>query len=516
MSTTLNPVHPVNPVNTDHSESLSSERVTFGSAATALPTMAEHEESLAAADGVRSAQPVGGGLFYGWIMVPLAMLALAASSPGQTYGVTIFNESIRTDLRLDHGAFALAYTLGTIFGAFPITLFGWSMDRFGIRATMLAMIGLFSMACLFMSLATGWVLLMFGFMFLRMLGPGALAFVSGNTLAYWFERRLGMVEGIRSLGTALAMAFTPMISLYLMHRFGWRGAYVCFAIFMAAVLLPLFWKFYRNRPGDLGQYIDGHSLQRIEADRNARQGQPHSPDFTLGQALRTPAFWIISGGTATYGLVQTALFFSLVPIFAERGLTATDAATMLSVFGVALTLMQFIGGMLADRFSSRHLMAAGLTLFSCGLGLITFGGTGLSPIVIGLIFGTSQGLFMGAAHPVWARYFGREHLGKIRGCLMTINVASSSLGPLFAGVTYDLFGHFGFAMIVFTFAPLPLAALSLAAHKPMLNPESCPESAADASGNSQSLELTNPVAGPHARPAHAPHPDSPTLAPEPV
>ena len=406
-------------------------------------------------------------LYYGWIMLPLAMLALAASSPGQTYGVMIFNEMIRSQLQLGHSSFALAYTIGTILGAFPIPLFGWGMDRFGNRATMLALMGMFSLACLLMSLVQGWLMLTVGFLFLRMLGPGALAFVSGNTLAYWFDKRLGMVEGIRSLGTALSMACTPVLSLFLMQHYGWRGAYVGFALFSAGVLLPLFWLLYRNQPGDLGQYIDGVTLQRAELARHTRQAISAEQDFTLSEALKTAAFWIISAGTATYGLVQTALFFSLVPIFAERGLTAADAATMLSVFGIALTLMQLLGGILADRWAATQLMCLGLLLFSAGLSLITFAGSGTSPVLIGAIFGSSQGIFLGAAHPVWARYYGRQHLGKIRGCLMTINVASSSLGPLFAGVTYDLFGNFGFAMAVFMLVPLPIALLSLAARKPV-------------------------------------------------
>jgi len=67
---------------------------------------------------------------------------------------------------------------------------------------------------------------------------------------------------------------------------------------------------------------------------------------------------------------------------------------------------------------------------------------------------------------LWARYFGRRHLGKIRGVLMTINIGSSSLGPLFAGLTRDWQGNFDMALIVFTLAPLPIALLSLLVASP--------------------------------------------------
>jgi hypothetical protein len=38
--------------------------------------------------------------FYGWVILPLAMFAMFATSPGQTFGVSIFNEPMRESLKL--------------------------------------------------------------------------------------------------------------------------------------------------------------------------------------------------------------------------------------------------------------------------------------------------------------------------------------------------------------------------------------------------------------------------------
>ena len=45
--------------------------------------------------------------YYGWAMLPLSMAALIASSPGQTFGISVFNEPMRTSLELTHGQLAL-------------------------------------------------------------------------------------------------------------------------------------------------------------------------------------------------------------------------------------------------------------------------------------------------------------------------------------------------------------------------------------------------------------------------
>jgi len=87
-------------------------------------------------------------------------------------------------------------------------------------------------------------------------------------------------------------------------------------------------------------------------------------------------------------------------------------------------------------------------------------------LVAGVALGISQGIYFGATHPLWARYFGRRHLGRIRGTLMTITVSSSSLGPLLAGLTRDWQGSFTLALILFAITPLPIAVLSLLVSSP--------------------------------------------------
>jgi MFS transporter, OFA family, oxalate/formate antiporter len=403
-------------------------------------------------------------VYYGWVMLPLSMVALVASSPGQTFGISIFNEPMRLSLDLTHGQLAWAYTLGTLFGAVPIAYIGHLMDRHGLRRTMLGVVTLFALACLATSRAHDWLTLTASFCLLRMLGPGALGFLSGNTLAFWFERRLGTVEGLRQLGMALAMAVIPLLNLWLVERWGWHGAYALLGIGLWLAIFPTFFLFFRNRPDELGQAIDGAHLPPTAV--HSAVSSIDESGLTLAEALRTRSFWIMTTGTALFGLILTAVFFCLAPIFQERGLSEQHAAATLMVYAIALAAMQLAGGMLADRLPAPPLLALGVAGLALGAVVLHLAMTVIvAQIACGLL-GASQGLFFGATQPLWARYFGRRHMGEIRGVLMTINVASSSLGPLIAGVTKDHFGEFDFAMIAFALAPLPVAVLSLFATPP--------------------------------------------------
>ncbi len=110
------------------------------------------------------------------------------------------------------------------------------------------------------------------------------------------------------------------------------------------------------------------------------------------------------------------------------------------LFAVCLSVMPLIGGTLSDRLRAPVLLATGLTGLGVSMVILNVASTPAAALVAGAAMGTSQGVYFGAVQPLWARYFGRRHLGKIRGVLTTVNVGSSSLGPLLAGVTRDLSG----------------------------------------------------------------------------
>lgn len=428
------------------------------------PGALPHSDDKGRPDPIAGSPPRRRKLYYGWIMLPVATLVLVASAPGQTFGVSIFNEPMRTSLDLSHSQFAAAYMLGTALAALPIWWFGWFMDRYGLRrATLLAVIA-FALACFVTAGARNWLTLFAAFFCLRTLGPGALAFLSSNTLSYWFEKRLGLVEAVRTLGMAGATCAIPQINLWLERDWGWRGAYAVLGVAIFAILFPTILLFFRNRPRDVGQRIDGAAHR--DGDGALRSTDETLVGLTLSQTIRTYSFWIVTIGTTLFALIHTAIFFALVPILKERGMDEGDATRLMLCFAVGSVAFQLLGGALTDRFHAPLLLFFGVTSMSVGTALLGFASGIEMAGLAGAILGASQGLFFGASQPLWARYFGRLHLGKIRGLLMTAMVGMSSLGPLAAGLAKDQLGSFDAALIAFTLLPIPVALLSLAVAVP--------------------------------------------------
>ena len=278
-----------------------------------------------------------------------------------------------------------------------------------------------------------------------------------------------MVEGLRQLGMAAAMTLIPTFNLWLVHAFGWRSAYSLLGCSLWLLLLPPMLLWFRNRPEELGLCIDGAPRQRPTQDTATDDVLlDFDPNWglSLSQTLRQRSFWIVASGTTLFGIVHTAVFFCLVPIFLDRGLSEANAAGMMMVFAVSLALMNFVGGLLADRLPAPLLLALGIAGLGVSMALLLAMSQAPAAYLVGGVMGLSQGLFFGTSQPLWARYFGRRHLGKIRGLLTTVNVGSSSLGPLFAGLLRDHLGSFDPALLAFAIAPLPLALLALTAQPP--------------------------------------------------
>lgn len=393
-------------------------------------------------------------------MAPIATLAIMCTAPAQTYGVSVFTPFIRETLGLTPAEVAGAYMMGTLLASLPLTLIGTFMDRYGPRlATTIVVIGVVS-ACWLLARATGLVSLFFAFFLLRLFGQGSLGMMSQNTLAFWFSRRLGFVSGLNATGAALTIAFAPRIHFFLTQQVGWRISYALLGLMIALLLLPMLLLFYRNHPEDVGQRMEDEGTVRLGVVPNPDSSETPS-GWTFALAIRTPAYWITAACVATWALVGTAVAFCAPSIFEMRGLVAAEAAArtthIFTAMGLTLVAANVFTGMLADRLQLQHMMAAGMFATVLVGALLRLPDSEHWVIAIGIVMGLAQALMMAIGATVWVRYFGREALGRIRGSVMTILVASSSVGPfLLEGVAAWLGDYQGVLTMMMLF-PLPLA-----------------------------------------------------------
>ncbi len=406
--------------------------------------------------------------FYGWLMLPVVMVVQIATSPGQTYGISVFNPFIRESLGLTHSALSGAYMMGTLLASLPMTYIGSLMDRYGPRLTLAVTICLFGLACVGMSRVSGAFSLFVVFLFLRMLGQGAMGLIGVNTLAMWFNRQLGIAGGIANLGFTLAMGMIPAAHLGLIGVFGWRTAYGVLGGLVCVGVLPLLAVLYRNRPEDVGQLPDGRPGPPLHTPpgRGAAAQEADEKAFTLPQALRSRAYWVLAVSTATWSMAITGITFHIVQVFLDAGLTESDATLMFTSMAASMAVARLIGGIAVDRLRLNLLMAGSMAGMCLSMPLLLNMTTTAHGQLFGVITGLSQGVLMAVTATVWVRYYGRAHLGKIRGSLTTIGVAASSIGPFVMGYAHDLYGGYSEALWLFAALYAPQVLTSLLATPP--------------------------------------------------
>lgn len=400
--------------------------------------------------------------FYGWLMLPVVMITMVATSPGQTFGVSVFNPYIRQALSLSHSEISGAYMLGTFLASLPMIYVGALMDRYGLRRTLTGVVVLFGLACVGMSQVSGLVTVFFAFLCLRMLGQGAMELLANNTLAMWFHNRLGLAAGIVSVVSGLVTGVVPMFHLWLIQSLDWRWAYALLGMVIWGVMMFILAVFFRNRPEEIGQIVDGAPSVASARVESMGKGQ----DFQLSQAMKTRAYWIMAISMALPAMIITGIHFHVVQIYLDCGLTQADAATMFTISAVSYAIFMFSGGVLADRLPLNILLAVATAgLSGTVLMLLHVSSIGTSQIFAGMM-GIGQGILSAVGATLWVRYYGRAHLGKIRGSLATVGVAASSTGPFIMGAGHDYFGGYHEVLWVFAALTIPMIFVGLFATPP--------------------------------------------------
>ena len=400
--------------------------------------------------------------YYGWLMVPVAMVAQAVTGVGQTYGISVFNPSLLESLGISLSALSGAYMVGTLAAALPQTLIGSLMDRLGIRKTTLGILLLLGAACQLFSRVNSLAALLVGFFTLRLLGQGALSLMAGNIPALWFRKRLGTVTGIVSSGFSISMAVLPPFFLYLINQLGWRAAYARLGVLVWLIALPLV-ALLRDGPADVGQELDGG----ISEEARKAQALPKADDvWTAAQARKTPAYWIMVSNAALWAMVITAVFFNLLSILDAQGITAGVAAATYTTYAAASLATQLLMGPIADRGSLRVLLLICMSSLAAGIAVLSQAAVPWMAHSYAVLIGISAGLISLLGGTLFARYYGRESLGQLKGGMLTAQVAGSSLGPLITGLIYDLTGSFRISLWIFVGLLIPAALLSLRAVRP--------------------------------------------------
>jgi MFS family permease len=230
-------------------------------------------------------------IYYGWVVLGVAALAMVGTLPGRTQGLGLITEPLLRDLGLGRVAYAQINLVATLIGAAGCFGVGRLLDRYGSRNVLTMLALLLGVVVVTMSQAVGFAALLVFVTLTRALGQSALSVVSLAMVGKWFRQRLTKAMAIYALVMSIGfMIAFPAVGAVVQSQ-GWRFAWGAIGVSLLLVLAPVAWMFDRSSPEAMGLEVDG-------GQDGGDETRMEPAAWTLGQALRSPAFWRIAARCA--------------------------------------------------------------------------------------------------------------------------------------------------------------------------------------------------------------------------
>jgi MFS family permease len=399
-------------------------------------------------------------IYYGWIIVGVSFLCWFAADAFGWYTFGIFMGPITRELGWTTVMLTGAMTIRTVVAGLSGPVIGPLADtRHGARIIMslgILIAGAVPMASSRVNALWQWYLF-YGVMGgLGMIGYGGL--VTNTVIAKWFIRKRGRAMGIATIGVSISGVVFVQLVHRLISSYGWRTTLVVLGLVIwGLTFLPVF-LFVRRRPEDMGLRPDGDDPDMIEFETNDSTVADHvyseEEIWTLKEALRTKALWLLLIGFNITGLAISGIFIHFFPYVVTKGFSTDLAARAMTVLAVCCAIVKIPWGLIAERIHVRYCITACYS--GCAMSLIILLSSNTVPYVF--LFAIAYGVTLGGdivvRELVWANYYGRTFLGTIRGVIMPANLISMAGGPLFAAWLRDITGDYQVPYTVFLFASI--------------------------------------------------------------
>ncbi|WP_317851916.1 MFS transporter [Planococcus sp. 4-30] len=408
-------------------------------------------------------QLTGNAFHYGWVIIAIAALSQFFSGPGQTYSNSIFIDYYIEDFGWSRSTVSGIYSAATLTAGFLLFFVGRLIDRNGSRKMAVAVSIALAVACFFNSFVTSLVMLFIGFFFIRLLGQGSMALISSSLIPQWFVKKRGRAISIAAIGGLVSSAAFPLLNVWLIESFGWRSSWLILGVIIIVCFTPLALFLIQNSPEEMGLLPDNGDKLRKEPEKMAIE----EVSWSVKEASKTRAFWLLLLCAAIPGIVNTGLTFHLVSIFAQKSLSLETAASILSLTALIGLPVTFITGILLEKVKVQYMLTLVFAGELLSLFLLQKADFLAAAVIFGLVWGVSMGIERIVMAVVWPNYFGRKHIGSISGISMAMVVTGSALGPLPLGIAFDLFG--GYVEILWTLMIFPVFGIisALLANPPM-------------------------------------------------
>ena len=409
--------------------------------------------------------------YYGWVIVAAAFLGTFIGGGLQSFTFSIFLEPMGKDLGWSKTVLTGALTVRIITAASLAPFFGVTVDRHGPRLLIMLAAIIGSIAALLISRVTEIWQFYVIFAFVGISGGAGLGgVVTGATVSKWFVRLRGRALAITTMaGPAPGLFLAPIMTLIVFNQ-GWRSGWILMSILFITLLLPVAF-FMVRQPEDIGLLPDGASSKdELEIAYKKRGGLESLYSWSLRESLRTKALWSLVVTQILSGLAISSVVLHEFSYVRDMGYSTAIAAGVLSTHAGLAMAIRPIWGVILERIPVRLVMSAVYLGTAVGIIILLNATTVTTVFLFAVVYGMTVAGLAVSQTIIFPNYFGRDHVGAIRGFTMPITMPAGAVGPLIVSIMYDINGDYfiGFSILAVL---LLISAALIVVTKPPLTPQ---------------------------------------------
>ena len=380
--------------------------------------------------------------FYGYVIVIVAF-SLQIFGWGIFNSFGVFFKSLETEFVWSRAVVSSAMSLNVLIAGITSILQGKLNDRFGPRLIMTGGGILLGVGYLLMSrVSTLWEYYLYCTLIMG-IGVSGTDVVLLSTTARWFVKRRGTMTGIIKVGTGVGMVIMPLFINWLITEYGWRSAFLVLGVIILIVYVA-FSQYLVRDPAKMGLSPDGVRNENPLKQTSVEQG------LAVKEALLTREWWTICVAFSFVLFTVSTILFHIIPHAIDLGISAFNAAKILSTIGAVSIAGRFVMGTAGDKIGTKSSLVICFLCLLSSLIWLQLSFTLWMLLLFAVIYGFAHGGFFTLISPLLADFFGTRSHGVIFGSLHSISAISAAIGPIVAGYMFDTTGSYQLVFLALT------------------------------------------------------------------
>lgn len=293
------------------------------------------------------------------------------------------------------------------------------------------------------------------------LGIGISYNVVISTVSSWFPDKKGLCSGCLMMGFgASALVLGNVADALFKSSFGWRNTYIVLGIAIGAVLI-LAALFLKKPTGNT-------VFPQVEKTKAATSQAFEQKDYTSGQMLRRPAFWMAFICIAFLAAVGSSVISFAKDLALSVEAPEALAVTLVGILSVCNGIGRILTGAVFDALGQKKTMICANVLTICAAGITLLAvSMGSLPLCIGglCLTGLSYGSCPTITAAFTSSFYGMKHYSD-NMALMTFNVMGGSFIATLSSKLLESAGNYTAPFVMLLALTLVALVINLFIRKP--------------------------------------------------